>query len=71
MTWPKLKRDWSGLRVKVKYPIQTRGGKKFGRGTVMTVVKYYRGLKLICRHGTITRVHPRDVTLLPPRSCKL
>lgn len=62
ITWPKLKRDWTGMTVILIRPLRTKGGTRFGRGMKMTVDGYYQGLKLSKRgRGSITRVSTRDV----------
>jgi len=64
MDWPKLKRDYIGLRVAVTTPIKNKCY-SFRRGVKMTVVGYYRGLKLKDRRGRwITRVQTRYVKLI-------
>ncbi len=71
---PRLKRDWIGRYVKLNCSHETNGGVLFPPGTVMKVINYYRGLKLMlikkcrrCKIGIrhISRVDEHDVELLP------
>jgi len=72
--WPKLKRDYKGLRVRLLRDVQTRGGTTFPAGTIMQVQQYWRGLDLIyteacesCKlthRTTINRVDQCDVELV-------
>ena len=72
---PKLKRDWLGRYVRVRYDMQNNGGYQFKAGTVMKVIKNHMGLDLVIpidcphchsqRYRVISRVHEYDVELLP------
>jgi len=44
--WPKLKRDYPGLRVRLLVPIQNGFGKAAPAGALATVEESYGGLKL-------------------------
>ena len=79
--WPKLKRDWKGLRVRLKYDTQNKGGGIFHAGTEFIVGGYYRGLELkreeACPNckckgwASISRVSPNSVELIPSNSIRL
>jgi hypothetical protein len=70
MPYPKLKRDWKGLKVKTLVPLQN-GAITIERGTILTVVENHNGLKLHkdpCPHcgvGVfITKVPEYDVVIV-------
>ena len=44
--WPKLKRDYAGLRVRIIKPIQNGRGEAAEVGRTATVYKSYGGLEL-------------------------
>lgn len=66
-SWPKLKRDWKGRRVKLLRTVSNRGGQVFRAGRVMEVQGFYRGLALkgLRSRTIITRVPVKWVELLP------
>lgn len=43
---PKLKRDWTGRKVRLRRDMETIAGAIFKAGEIMEVVKYHRGLIL-------------------------
>lgn len=44
--WPRLKGDYTGLRVRITCPIQNRGGERAEVGRTATVKGWYKGLTL-------------------------
>jgi len=69
--WPKLKRDYVGLRVRIIKPIGNHGGERAEVGRTATVKGWFQGLKLkvdVCdKCGTkmyITHVDPYSVELI-------
>lgn len=69
--WPKLKRDYKGLRVRVVKPFRNNGGERAEIGRTATIEGWYCGLKLsidVCdKCGTkmyITRVPQSSVELI-------
>jgi hypothetical protein len=69
--WPKLKRDYTGLRVRVVRPFRNGGGERAEVGRTATVEGWYQGLRLavdICdKCGTkmyVTRIDQSSVELI-------
>lgn len=69
--WPRLKGDYTGLRVRITRPIRNNGGERAEVGRTATVEGWYMGLKLsvdICdKCGTkmhISRVEQSCVELI-------
>lgn len=44
--WPRLKRDWTGLKVRLKRDVTNRGGDQFVKGQIMVINGYYCGVDL-------------------------